>query len=230
MLKIKLNKTEYDALPEGIKSEYSETGDDYVLQVEGVKTQADIDKVMEAKNQEKRLRKEAEDRLKEREHELATLGDKVNAYESDSGKKLTAEERVEMERLKRELETRSKTYGELEQKYGELEKTHTQDKIRMDLLSQAKGIMREDAINDTVEQLLNKFVISEGKVLTCPELGDKSGLEAKAYLASYVEGRSYLAPTSTGGGAGGGGGSGGGSRNDKAASMKDIVEEAWKSR
>lgn len=230
MLKLNITKEEYDALNDALKSEYKEADDGYMIQVEGIKTQADIDAIKKAKDQAKREQKEAQDKLKELERERDSLLDKVNAYESDKDLKLSKEQLVEFERLKRENEALTKDKTELEKNFNGLQTEITTSKIKAELAKHAKGIMEESAINDQIDILCNKFVFSEGKVLTNTDLGDKSGLEAKEYLSKYVEERPYLQPKSSGGGAGGSQGSGGGSQtNHNISGVAEISasQELW---
>jgi hypothetical protein len=228
MLKLKVDKAQYDALSDDLKAEYKEDGDSYVIQVDGMKTQTDIDNVLEAKRKEKADRETAEARVKELESEVGSLGDKIKVYESDESKKLSAEERVELERLKRENETLSTEKTGLQEQFDGLNGKLTRNQILDALRKSAKGIIRDDAINDTIETLADKFVVSDGKVLTNSDLGDKSGLEAGAYLSDFTKDRSYLAPTSSGGGSGGSGGSGGGSQgNSTEGSIEEAIAEAW---
>jgi len=209
MLKANIKKEEYDNLPEAIQAEYSEKDGSYTVQVEGMKTQADIDAIKSAKDQAKREQKEAQDALKAAQRENNELSDKVKAYESDENLKLSKEQLVEHERLKRENEALLSDKEELQGKFNGLQGEVTTGKIKSQLAKAAKGKVREDAIGDLVEQLSAKFVFSDGKVLTSPDLGDKGGLEAGAYLDDYTSERSYLAPTNSGGGAGGNKGLGG---------------------
>jgi hypothetical protein len=214
MLKLKVTKEEYEKLPEAIQAEYKQDGDDYNVQVDGMKTDTDVKNVQEALRKEREEHDTAKKRAKELEKENGTLSDKINVYESDESKKLSAEDRVEMERLKRENETLATSNADLTTKYQGLEGEVTTSNIKAELRKAAVGIISEQAISDQVDILANKFVVSDGKVLTNPDLGDKSGLEAKAYLSDYVKDRSYLQPTNSGGGAGGEKGSGGGSQKE----------------
>jgi len=217
MLKLTVNKTEYEALPEALQSEYKQDGEGYGIQVDGMKTQVDVDKVTEA------LRKEREDHtatkgeLKTSAGAVGGLEDKIKVYESDESKKLSAEDRVEMERLKRENETFATSNADLETKYSGLQGEMTTSTIKAALAKAATGIVRDEAIFDTIDTISNKFVVSDGKVLTNSDMGDKSGLEAKAYLSSFVEERSYLKPQNSGGGSGGAQGSDGGTRDGATA-------------
>jgi ABC-type lipopolysaccharide export system ATPase subunit len=192
-----------------------------------MKTQSDIDKVLEAKRKEKVDREAAEKRVKELEGDIGGLNDKIKVYESDDSKKLSAQERVELERLKRENETLTGEKSTLQEKFDGLNGQMTASQIKAELAKSAKGIVRDEAIDDVVDILSKDFVLSDGKVLTNTDLGDKSGLEAKAYLSQYAEGRPYLAPTSSGGGSGGDKGSGGGTQTTLNNGEIQASSELW---
>lgn len=67
-LKHKLSATQYEALNDALKGEYTLVGDEYVLDVEGLPsgpTQADLDALAQAKAHEKAARQAAEKALKE---------------------------------------------------------------------------------------------------------------------------------------------------------------------
>lgn len=226
MLKYKITKEDYDKLPEVIKAEYKGDGAERILDVDGVKTQADIDAVLTAKDQAKREQKEAQDALKLAQKTVVDLTKKVTEYEADPNKKLSVTELVEFERTKRSLEDAIKERDIIKVERDTLSAERTTSKIRDALIKAADGVVRAEAISDTVSNVLGNFVISDGKILTNATLGDKSGLDAKAYLSAYVKDRSYLVPASKGGGAGGGGGSGVGSA-DNETSMVDLMAEVW---
>lgn len=223
MLKIKVTSEEFKALPDVLQAEYKQDGDNYTVQVDGMKLQSDVDSVLEAKRKEKETRTAAEKRIKELEGELGTLTDKVSVYENDETLKLSKEQLVEHERLKRENEALTGEKTELEAKFNGLQQEVTTSNVKSRLTKELSGIMDKDAIIDQVDILCNKFVISDGKLLTNETLGDKSGLEAKAYLTGYTEERPYLQLKSSGGGAGGVQGSGGGSHSTNSPANGDIT-------
>lgn len=230
MLEQKINKEQYAALHEVLQSEYKQDGDDYTIQVGGMKTQSDIDAIKSAKDQAKREQKEAQGRVKELEREKNTLSDKVAAYESDEDKKLDSEQLVEFQRLKRVEETLATEKAELQDKYLGLETQVTTNAIKAALNKSGKGIIRDDALDYEVGRLADKFVISDKKVLTNTDLGDDSGLKAEDFLTRHVERHPHLKPTSSGGGAGGDKGPGGGSHQDKPTGQVTASQDAWQGR
>ena len=228
MLKVKIDKAAYEALTNDVQGLYKADGDSYVIQIEGMKTVEDVEAVQES------LRKEREDHdstkglLKTSKADSDTLADKVKVYESDDNKKLTSEDRVEFARLQRENEALTTANGELQGNFDSLTGEITIGKIKSHLRTKAKGIIRDEAIENEIDVLARNFVVNGDNILTNSEQGDKSGLQAEAYLSSYVEGRSYLAPTSSGGGAGGGKGPGGGAQEpDQDSSILSEMNEAW---
>jgi len=214
-LKVNQNKAGYDALGDEIKALYKADGDGYALEVDGLKTQEDIDKIILNRDNILKEKRDLEGEVKALQKEKNGLSDKVNAYESDENKKLDTEEKIEFQRLKRAEETLTTEKGDLETRYGTLETKMTSGQIKAALAKAAKGIVSEGAIDDLVNVLSKDFVLSDGKVLTSTELGDKSGLEATAYLNDYVSGRDYLKASNSGGGAGGEKGSGEGTQANK---------------
>lgn len=225
MLKYTVDKGAFDAMEDSVKALYKESGDTFTLQVEGVKTPQDVENVQEALRKEREEHGSTKDALKTATTINGDLTDKIKVYESDDSKKLSAEERVDMERLKRLNETLTTDNTDLSAKIDGITGQMTASQITDQLRTAAKGIIRDDAIDHEVKNLLGNFVMSDGKALTNSDLGGDSGLDAKAFLSKHVEGRSYLAPTSSGGGAGGGKGSSGGSQNtqsDEISIFQDL--------
>lgn len=206
-MKYKISKEEFGKLSEELQKQYKVAGGEYTLDVEGVFTPEDQAALKESLRKEREDHSATKDSLKTATTERDAAADKVKVYESDDSKKLDAEQLVEFQRLTRENETLTAENGTLKADYTGLQTEVTTNNIKAHLREAGKGIIREDALDNEIEVIAKDFVSVDGKFLTNSELGAKSGLEAKAYLTQHVEGRSYLAPTSSGGGAGGGGGS-----------------------
>jgi hypothetical protein len=77
MLKLKITKEEFEALPDAIKAEYKTSGEGYSLDVTGIE---DTGALKRAKDRESELRKEAENKL-------AVAEARVVELESDTSKK-----------------------------------------------------------------------------------------------------------------------------------------------
>lgn len=84
MLKLKINKEEYEKLSDAIKELYSENGDDYALSVEGVE---DTGALKRAKDHEKTARQQAEKKLREMQQELADIKLKLEEKEKPTDNK-----------------------------------------------------------------------------------------------------------------------------------------------
>jgi len=227
MLKLSYDKKE--DVPEALVDHYKEVGGKWVAQVDGMKTQEDIDKLSEA------LRKEREDHdtskkdLKESKATLGTANDELEALKKTGGKggdkeEPTHEDLVELSRLRRENETLTAENTEVKEKHEKLETSVTSTKIKDALRTSFGPKMRKEAVEMQVDHALRDFVLSDGKVLTKPELGDKSGLTADAYADNLLSSQSYLAPPSNSGGAGGGS-TKNQSDSDKGESAKDFFED-----
>ena len=211
---MKLTKDQYNSLPEALKSLCTADGEEYAFDTSALKTQTDIDNVKEAKDKEKALRVAAEKAAKDLERSKNELSDKVAAYESDESKKLDAEQLVEFQRLKRENETLSADKEDLSTKYTGLQQEITIGRRDSQLTSALDGLVNPESKKDVLELIKNKFVISDGKLLTNTEQGDKSGIEAKDYVSQFVKDRPYFQPTNSGAGAGGAGSAGVGSQTN----------------
>jgi hypothetical protein len=206
MMKLSYDKKE--DIPEALADHYKEVDGKWVAQVEGMKTQADIDKLQEA------LRKEREDHdasktaLKEAKSSLGTSQDELEALKKSGGKsekdEPTHQDLVELSRLRRENEALTAENTEVKGNYDKLSTEVTSGKIKDNLRAAFGPKMRKEAVEMQVDHALRDFVLSDGKVLTKPELGDKSGLTADAYADNLLSTQSYLAPPSNSGGAGGG--------------------------
>jgi len=206
MLKLSYEKKE--DIPEALADHYKEVEGKWIAQVDGMKTQQDIDKLSEA------LRKEREDHdtskkdLKEAKSTLGTSQDELEALKKSGGKddkkEPTHEDLVELSRLRRENESLTAENADVKGKHEKLETSVTSGKIKDTLRGAFSPKMRKEAVEMQVDHALRDFVLSDGKVLTKPELGDKSGLTADAYADNLLVAQTYLAPHSNSGGAGGG--------------------------
>lgn len=127
MLKRRIDKDTYTALPADIAAEYTLDGDEYVLDVDGP-SQADLEAVLKAKKHEAEARKEAEKLAKSYRAEL----DKVD---TDGGKKAA-------ERIQAEYEERLKAH---EEKIATLRKTAESQLVGSTAQQIAEKIFGENA-------------------------------------------------------------------------------------
>jgi hypothetical protein len=197
-------------------------------EIEGIKTQGDVDRVRKALNNEKEEHAETKKNLKAIETERNEANDKVTALEADDKKSADQKEIIlENQRLKRENE---KLTGDLTTTADELTGIKTQvvtGKIEAALRKAAQGIVRDDAIEHATQELSKNFIISDGEVLTRTDLGDKSGLEPKGFLEKIVKEQPWLVPASTSGGAQGGTKKSGTAvtDDDKPESFEEMIPE-----
>lgn len=94
-LKLKLTKAEYDALPEAIKAEYKADGDAYALDVSGVEDTGALrrahDRTKEELAEQKRIAKEAQDKLNSLGDDAARKAGDIATLEKSWQTKLTDE-------------------------------------------------------------------------------------------------------------------------------------------
>ena len=211
-------KAIYDMLeevPEKYRDLYTEQGEKWELTgVDGVKTQADIDRINAVRQKETTARKEAEkalrafsgvdaDGLQDKLDELDRL--RITGGTVDSGKiEEMVAQRVELDRKKhaRDLE---KIRGELDSATGQIaeykERT-TRAKIDGELTKacDAAGI-RPEAREDVLLRRGNFSVTEEGVVVTQEADGVKPGLSPSDWLAGQVEARPHWVAPNTPSGA-----------------------------
>jgi hypothetical protein len=206
MLKVIIEK-ETD-IPEGLKDHYKERDGKWELQAEGMKTQTDIDKLKEAAKKEREDHDETKKSLKAKTTELGTVTDELEVLKKSGGEKDDREpthaELLELAKLRRENKTLTDEHEELKTKHETLNTSVTTNTVKDQLRKAFKGKIREEAVEDQIENALRNFVLSEGKALTNHDLGDKGGLTADEFADNLLKAQSYLAPPSNSGGARGG--------------------------
>jgi hypothetical protein len=210
-----------------------------LTEVEGLTTVADVDRLREGLRKERDEHDATKVALKKASDEVGAAADKIKALEKASeGKGPGAKEQQELvlenERLKRENEGLKENGAKTETELTALKAGQTKERIKAALRKAAKGmegqpgLIRDDAIEDVIEQAADLFVISDNDILTKTGQGDMSGLEPRAYLDKLVKSRAYLVPPSQSGGAGGGdkGSKGKGSgQDDKPSEIADMIPE-----
>lgn len=188
-------------IPQGAEGFYSEKDGKFTLNVNGVKTQSDVDSLSDALSKERKLRRDAEHKANDSDNKFSFLPSDFN---EDQYKKLIDSKGGDIEqRLKEQRES--------------IEKVHKQD---LDKLSQAltekdglitthvtnaqlKQAMVENNISKTfmpaVEALLGKSLKVEGMDVY---LNEKPLSDAMKEWANSEEGKHYVvAAQNTGGGA-----------------------------
>lgn len=232
-----------DDLPDEIKAEYAQGADGkFVLQVTGMRSEADFQRLQTAHNKEKSEHSALKTRIStvfgdrkfeeiqadlDRIPELETAAegklddDKINALvEGRIKSRLTPVER-ERDNLKNDLAEREKTIGEYQSK--ETRRT-IRDKAR-EAATEAK--LLPEAVDDFLLLADNVFeVTDDGKVVVKDQVGHTPGLDPKALLTDLMPKRPHWWPASSGGGAGGNrGGAGGGAVNPFTHDNWNMTEQ-----
>jgi hypothetical protein len=227
ILKAKYGKI--DEVPEQYRDLYDEATDGSASlkrdAVEGVKTQADVDRVQAALKKERDARAALEAKVKgvdfgertaEEVQEILDSVDDLRAR-ADAGGKLDDETKSKVARI-REIEASSKKaqreYEKVKaeaaaagQRAAELEATIRRSTLQSEVTKAATSLkMRPEAHEDAAVIAERIFQFGEdGKPLTA------DGLDPAAWLSGMKEKRPHWWPESTGGGAGGNSGGAGGS-------------------
>lgn len=231
MPKLKTIYDTEDEIPEGLKDYYVERNGKFEIQAEGVKTQADIDRVQEGLRKEKADHKATKEKLQafgeldpakipDQLAELETVKAQLDAAIKDG--KVDPEKQqatidahvkralgpVEREKtqLQRDLDIARKTVTERDAEKAALENSIKRGKIQGTLRDAAIAAkLIPTAIDDAVQIGADSFEIAEdGRILTKESSGITAGIEAKDWFKDMQEVRPHWWPASVGGGAGGG--------------------------
>lgn len=244
MLKLLIEKL--DDVDESLRSYYVEKGGRFELKVEGVKTQADIDRVTSGLTKERKDHVATQTELKAVKDQLALfdglkpdevhakLGEYDTLKATAGGKPGAAEiealvkQRVEAE-IKQKTTPLERTINQLNTKLGETEKAlgdtktilttkQIDDAVRGEALA-AKADPR--AVADFLRLARDDVQLGEdGSVMT------KDGLALKDYIADQKAARPWLWPSANGAGAGGQHGTGeGGGPNPFARKTWNMTEQ-----
>jgi hypothetical protein len=220
--------------------------------IEGVKTQADLDRVAEALRKEKAEHKTAKEKLAkfgdiDPETLPATLEEaaenkaKVETLTKD-GKidEAKVQERIdagiaralgpvqrEKTQLQRELDTTKKALGEKDGEIGSLKSERVKNRIDGALRDAAIGAkVISTAIDDAVTISSNLFEVTEdGRIVTKDNVGVTPGIEPKDYFKDAMEKKPHWWPPSQGGGAQGGRGGGAGAPNPWSAAHWNVTAQ-----
>jgi hypothetical protein len=250
-------KTIYDSLdeiPEAHRELFAERNGKFELVgVEGIKTQADIDRVQSALVKERNEHKEAKEKLAkfgdldpEKVHEQLEAGAEAVATVQQLTKDGKLDESKVQERidaaiakavgpvqrektaLERQLDAQKKAVAERDAKIGNLEAERIQDKIAGTLRDAAIAAkVLPTAIDDAVLVGARMFEVTEdGRIITRDNVGVTPGIDANAWFKDMQERRPHWWPTSVGGGAQGGRGTpGSGADNPWSAEGWNITRQ-----
>ena len=222
MLKAKLSAERYESADESIQKLYKKSGDDYVLQVEGMTTKDKLDEFrdnnVELMKQLEKLKdidldeyKQLKKEHKEREMEKLSDSEKFEVERADWQAKLdTANKRAEdAEKMALEAENSKSNYVKKFEIDNAAHKAFAEHKIRPEL---------QDSLTAEINA---KFTVKEGQVVAMD--GDKiiAGANGNLSISEFVSSKDdvYKIPSSGGNGAGGGGDS-----SNKTLSSHDKIK------
>lgn len=230
-----------DNVPDALKTEYVGKNGKFELQVEGMKTQADVDRVAEALRKEKNdfttfktqfaplAGKNVEDivaildRVPELEAAAAGKIDdtKLNEMVETRLKSRLAPVERERDQLRTQVSEKDKMIGEFQGK----EKNRTiQDAVRK--AGTAAKIL-PSAMEDALILAERHFDVEEvtGRVVTKDGIGVTPGLEPSSWFTDMGKSREHWWGQSVGGGAGGNRGGGGATTNPFSAENWNMTEQ-----
>jgi hypothetical protein len=242
MLKLKLDSIE--ELPEDVASHYRKVGEEYVLDVSGVVTEAERDRLKGALDKEKNDHKaskgklqafnglDAEAVLKDLD-EIAELrlaagkGEGVNKEELE--KLVTARSHAMLAPVERERDQLREENATVKEENQGLKGKERKRTISSDLRDAAlKAKVVQTALDDIALYGENFFTVAEhdGSVVTKEGLhGIQPGLSPELFLIEMKEARPHWYPGNVAGGAKGSGNSGIGGTNPWAKDSVNITEQ-----
>jgi hypothetical protein len=208
-----------DELPEDIKKEYVEKNGKFELQVEGMKTQADVDRLQGALIKERNDHKTVRERLgllgDRKIEDVLQILDRVPELEAAAAGKIDENKLNEIVegRIKTRIAPLEREKGQLAQKVqdlsGVLEQYKTKEKVRTihdavrEAVGKAQGF-QSSAVEDALlyaERMLE--VGEDGRVTTRDGVGVTPGIDAAVWLSEMQAKKAHWWGPSQGGGAGG---------------------------
>lgn len=230
MATIKLVYDTQDDIPEQYRDLYTERdGKFHLTGVEGMKTQADIDRVNEALRKERNDHKETRDKLAlfgdldpEQVHEQL---DRIPELEAAAGDKLDENKMNELveARLRTKLapveRERDKAIKERDEAKSEAETARNEIRSRDMRAKLTDAALKAKVVDTALEDILlvgeRVFELNEdGSVTVRDGMGATPGADPSMWLQEMQEKRPHWWPPSEGGGSRGGGGNGGGSTDN----------------
>lgn len=230
-----------DDIPTEIHGEYIERNGKYELQVEGMKTQADLDRISQALTKERNDHKGLQQRVSllgdKKIEDVVTILDRVPELEAAAAGKLDdkaidqmVETRIKtrlapIERERDQLKTQVADLGGKVGDYEKKDKKRTiHDKVRA---AAVKVKLMPEAVDDALMLADRHFEVEEGtgKAITRDGVGVTPGLEAEAWLTDLKDKRPHWWGASSGGGARGSGGGNNGTVNPFTAENWNMTEQ-----
>lgn len=220
-----------DEVPEALRGEYVQKGEQYVLQVEGMKTQADVDAVSRALQSERAQHNESKNKLKTTEDKLTAFGDKTPEQIQELADKLATLEaagtpeltknfekivndRVEAvlgnrvkaatDKVTKDFEALKTQFAAVTDENGKLKQADTLRTIDDAVRGAAtKAKLLDTAVVDALMRAHSTFEVQDGKVVT------KDGKTAEDWIEERKNDAAHWWPVAKGAGAGGSDGRGG---------------------
>jgi hypothetical protein len=226
MLKAIIEKADFESLPEPLQAAYVEKGGKYEIQVEGMKTQADVDRVQNALVKERADHKAVKERVSllgdRKIEDVVVLLDKIPELELAAAGKLDdkkidqiVETRIatKLAPVVRERDQYKAQVAEREAKlneYATRERSRTiHDAIRV---AATKSKVLPEALEDALLLGERVFDIEEGtgRIITRDKVGVTPGIEPEVWFQDLQTKRPHWwGPTVGGGGVGNAGGGSG---------------------
>lgn len=226
MLKAIIEKADYEVLPDSLKTEYVEKSGKFEIQVEGMKTQADVDRVQSALVKERADHKAVKDRVSllgdRKIEDVVVLLDKIPELE------LAAAGKIDDKKIDQIVETRIATKlapvvrerdqlkTALTEKDTKINEFATRERSRSihDAIRAAAGKSKvlPEALEDALLLGERVFEIEEntGRVITRDKVGTTPGIEPDVWFQDLQTKRPHWwGPSGGGGGTGSGGGGSG---------------------
>lgn len=243
MSKLKVVLDSVDELDEPLKALYSERdGKFHLTGVEGIKTQADIDRLTRAAATEREEHKKTKERFKPFESFLENPDDVIAKLDKYDELEAAAKGKIDDKKLDEMVETRLKSRAApLERKAAGLEKENGELKAK---LAEAEAREQRRTIHDHVREAASKskmidtaiedalflaervmVVTEDGKVVTKDGVGTTPDVDATVWLTEMQTKRPHWWPQSQGGGARGAGGSGGVGNNPFTAEHWNLSDQ-----
>ena len=218
-----------EEIPEAHRELFSEKGGKWEIQVEGMKTEADIERLQVGLEKERNEHKATKEKLRpfqgldpeDVRTKLETLASTKSVDENKINELVEARIKTRIAPLERENQELKTKTQEQEGIIGDFKSKETKrtvtDTVR-DAASKLK--VRQEALDDVLLWGQNVFKVTEdGKVAT------EDGLTPDLWLADMQQKRPHWWPESSGGGAGGSGGGGSFAENPFSAEHWNMTKQ-----
>jgi hypothetical protein len=231
-----------DDLPEDIKKEYVESGGKFVLQVTGVKPEADFTRVQGALDKERKDHSALKQRIKdnfgdEKFEDIHAKLDKIPELEAAAEGKLDDDKinsivegrvKTRLAPVERERDNLRNQLGEKDQAIAELTTKEKRRLIHDKVREAAKAAkVSDEAIDDAL--LLGDAVLEvredDGKVVVKDNVGYTPGIEPSVLFTDLQSKKPHWFAPSSGGGAGGNRGGPGITSNPFAGDSWNMTEQ-----